>query len=294
LEDIGRADYLVANPLADFPKIKSNLLLLKDSLTHLMPNFLTYQKMLGNLSFSALQTALVQQPNNASVAAVESISQQISKLSHIADSLRLISWKAAEKLNNKIKIDNDYTELERHVNQILLSALLRNSENSSTSSFLDEPIKPWTPTGADSVFIKETAFLCPQDAGEAVLKARSVWIQMGNAIDKVWENCFPEDSETANRSNVQNEKKSQSDKANVETPKVYPVPTAALLNIVCPEVFVGAKFKVFNAIGTEMLKGTIFAQTTFLEVADWQNGLYYLQISVEKSHPVTLKVIVQK
>jgi hypothetical protein len=134
---------------------------------------------------------------------------------------------------------------------------------------------------------------CPEDKGDAVFKARGLYIQLGGAIDKAWDDC----SQTANSNSIENRNSISAKPISTsitDLPKVYPVPTSDLLNVYVPDKFSGAKYRVMNHLGMVVSIGSLSRQLSSINLDGFENGLYFLQIEGKESIRTTLKFIVQK
>jgi hypothetical protein len=276
---LAEIDYLISHPLADFPVLEESISLLSDSIQKLVPEYLTYQKTLDDLSF-ATHVNLGQTQTNATVNALTSLTSQLESKKHLSDSIQLEHWELAATLNNSLAIDNDYTNLEHQVNSIYLNLLIENQSLLNSS---------------DSLFVRTVAYYCPQDWGDAVFKARSLWVQLGNPYDKLWDECFPtEVITTQNRNGIDGESAKNKPISSSDMPFAYPVPLSDELNIFLPEGYVGSQYVVFNSLGVSVEQGMFNETNNSLDALNWSNGIYFINLKAKDKCPITLKVIVQK
>jgi Secretion system C-terminal sorting domain len=277
---LAEIDYIVSHPLADFPELEQSILALSDSIQKIVPEFLVYQKTLDDLTFEG-HINLGQTQTNATVNKLILLSVQLESKKHLADSIQNMRWTFASQLNNSLLIDNDYTNLERQINSIYLSLLIENQSSINSS---------------DSMFIKTVAYYCPQDYGDAVFKARSIWAQIGNPYDKTWDNCFPETHIDAsqNRSTYQEGKISKQPIVDLDKPTAYPVPSSDNLMVYLPESYVGSHYNVISSLGVAIEHGLFKESNNSLNATNWSNGIYFINLKAKDKRPITLKVVVQK
>jgi hypothetical protein len=277
---LAEIDYLISHPLADFPILEQEITTLSSSIQEKIPEYLAYQKTLDDLTFvEHLSNNYL--PTNGVVAEIQSLSEQLGGKIHIADSIRLTHWQLANTMNNNLFIENQYIDLEQQINTIYLNLLINNQV---------------IPNFDDSMLIKTIAFYCPQEFGDAVIKARVMWVLMGNAVDKTWDKCFPtgKSESSQNRNTIEERKGNGQIVKDTDKPIAYPVPLSDNLMVSLPFDYVGAEFEVFNAVGISVKRGIFKEITNAIDATTWNNGIFYISIKAKDKHPITLKVIVQK
>jgi hypothetical protein len=277
---LAEIDFLMANPLVDFPIIEQSIEILSDSVQQLIPAYLMYQKTLDDLSFTA-HVNLGSIQTNVAESSVLSLSTALNIKIHIADSIKTEKWQKALNLNSNLVVDNNLTQLEQQINAIYLNLLL-NNQNAINSN--------------DSALIKTTAYYCPQEYGAVVFKARSLWVQMGNAIDKTWDDCFPTSlvQQGENRSVSGSENFIEKSLFDTLKPLVYPVPTGNYFVLYLPNECILSKYRIFNSLGVMIENGVLDEQFNQFDTSNWSNGIYYIHIMDNGMRPITLKLIVQK
>jgi hypothetical protein len=277
---LAEIDYMISHPLADFPILEQEITAISNSIQEKIPDYLAYQKTLDDLTFLE-HSSLGSNETNVIVNEMKLLSLQLESKVHLADSIRLEHLTTAIILNNGLSIENQYIDLEQKINVIYLNMLISNQENVSYE---------------DSIFIKNVAYYCPQDYGDAVFKSRGLWVQMGNSVDKAWDDCFPEDfyepNQNRNASQFDNSKKYIAVES--EIPIAYPIPLSDILMVNLPLDYVGAEFEALNAVGISIIKGVFNERVNSLDATSWNNGIFYINIKAKNKRPITLKVIVQK
>jgi hypothetical protein len=274
---LAEIDFILQHPLVEEPKLAGQIYQLQDSLLSMMPAFNAYQMSLGNLSYQDLIVALAQTPPSIKTQ-FSNVTEALISLHQQAKSVVAQKLALANYLNQNLQPDNDYTALEKQLNTTFINHQMVDTLDYSAS---------------DSATIKEIAFLCPEDKGDAVFKARGLYIQLGGAIDKAWENCsLISDSNSVENRNYNIEKRIAVQ--SIETPKVFPVPTNNMVNVFVPDAYLGAKYRLINQLGIQVSTGFLQNNLTAIDFVEIANGLYFLQIEGKESNLVTLKIVLQK
>jgi hypothetical protein len=153
-------------------------------------------------------------------------------------------------------------------------------------------------TASDWQFIRTTAARCPQEFGEGVLKARSLWLKYGGGFERSWQDCFPID-ETSEGGNMGKMVLESSEDKPFTKPElteltVYPVPVSELLNLYVPEEYLSGTYQISNIAGVQVAQGQLVSTVQAIPVQDLSNGMHLIQIRVPGKRLVTLKFVVQK
>jgi Secretion system C-terminal sorting domain len=277
---LAEIDFIISHPLADFPTLEQTIGDLSDSIKQMIPAYLTYQKTLDDLSFSA-HVNLGATQTNVDESSILSLSTELNTKTHLADSVKIEKWQKALDLNSNLVIENNITQLEQQINVVYLALLLNNQSVVNID---------------DSLLVKTLAYYCPQEYGDVVIKARSIWVQMGNAVDKTWDDCFPTGviQQGENRSNPQIENSIQKKVLDSTKPFVFPNPTSDFVNVFVPENYVNSHYSIYNSLGCGVFKGVFIEQNSHFDTSKWSNGIYYIQILSNQKRPITLKLVVQK
>jgi hypothetical protein len=277
---LAEIDFIISNPLANYPNLLKSISQKNDSIQVLIPEYLAYQKTLDNLSFGEHVLSLGQVSSNPTVGKINSLTAELGFLTHVSDSIRLEKWVKANILNDELIIENEFIDIEQKINKIYLNLLI------------DDQVSP---NYNDSLFIKTVASYCPQQWGDAVFKSRSMWIQMGNSLEKSWDECFPTKVETVeNRNFQQYSKRIEANLTSLLKPTAFPIPVSDNLIIYAPEEYLASSYEVFNAMGISVAKGILYEQYNQVETTLWSNGIYFINIKDKNKRPLTLKVVVQK
>jgi hypothetical protein len=274
---LAEIDFMLEHPLVEEPELANQIHELQDSLITMMPAYNAYQMSLGNLSYQDLMTALSQTPPSIKTQ-FTNVTVTLTTLHQQANSIIAQKLALANYLNQNLQPDNDYTALEKQLNAVYISHQMADTLEYSAS---------------DIAAIKEIAFYCPQDKGDVVYKARGLYIQLGGAIDKNWDDCTPNmNSNSAENRNQQFENPKVG--TATEQPKIFPVPTSDWVNLFVPDAYIGAKYRLMNQLGIVVSTGFLQSQLQNLDFTEFKNGFYFLDIRGNNSNQVTLKVIIQK
>jgi hypothetical protein len=152
-------------------------------------------------------------------------------------------------------------------------------------------------SGIDSNLVHDIAFRCPQDWGNAVHKARALYLQAGGGFERAWQDCFPIDMDLQpgeNRSLIENPKDSLSQNSANDYIIVYPIPVSDMMTLLVPDTYLGAEYQVFTSTGLKLAQGIIDSQYKQISTQMFSTGLHFIQVRIPDKRPLTVKFVVQK
>jgi hypothetical protein len=199
----------------------------------------------------------------------------------LADEYRALSKKMKVKskqniaelrrMNKKIVGEEPYVKYERVVNDIYLDII--------------ESEKP-KPTEAQAKTLLEIAMMCPQDAGNAPLKARSVYTLYDPSVLPEWKSCL----------NTREAPPSSSVEINGLDFGIFPNPVQSELSINVVEYDEKAHYEWFliDPTGQVVNAGVLKSNATKLSTALLQNGIYLINVQKDGKINKTQKVIILK
>jgi hypothetical protein len=199
----------------------------------------------------------------------------------LADEYRAISKKMKTKsrqniaelrrMNKKIVGEEPYVKYERIVNDIYLDVI--------------ESEKP-KPTEAQAKTLLDIAMMCPQDAGNAPLKARAVYTLYDPSVLPAWKSCL---------STRQAPPPSFLESNGLDF-GVFPNPVQNELTIELSEYDEKAHYEWFlmDPTGQVVNAGLLKSNQTKVSIASFQNGVYLLNVQKDGKVNKTQKVIILK
>jgi hypothetical protein len=272
-------DEMVQNPLAIASALAQELLVYRDSVKNLEAGYLAVKSQSDLVSFENQVQVLEPAVVNPALLSYQKGIEYLANLEQVADSIVKQQYDAARLANLAFFPDDAATQLEQAVNAVYLDLLVYNKTDVSYD---------------DSIFIRNTAYLCPQAAGDGVFKARALWLQLGEAIDKTWDACYAVEAGTSNRELSSGLLKIEPKVLSDKLPLIYPVPLSDVLTIAVPVEYIGGQYEVINTGGITIATGTLPQVTTDVNASTWSNGLHFVRILTKDFQPVTIKIVVQK
>jgi hypothetical protein len=180
--------------------------------------------------------------------------------------------------NQTFVTDNQYAELERKVNEILFQ--LPVTGNSIIEDNLD--------------FIQSIAFKCPQEYGNAVLKARMLYTLHAGYLHREWEECFPNNEGEVIQGRAVLQSVDSATATSLEGITLYPVPTSGHLYVHTPHDAIGAQYQISNSVGIVIAEGVLDTKIKEILTTTMNNGFHFMQIRMPEKRPITLKFVIQK
>jgi hypothetical protein len=287
MDHLRQVDQLLANPLLDLLGLAQNQQDLANQIQDLMPDVHQHYDWLYNLSDAEYEQYLLSGQMAPTVIQFEQLNSVFAAVNQEATDVVAQKLTDAKNLNSAIQEANQYVSLEKKMNDLVIQSL------SAAAG-----INPFTTN--EWGLINSTALLCPQDWGDGVLKARSLWLRYGGSFERTWQDCFPVHSDTGE--NLPNSSKAtfQSSKdtafMNLELSAItlYPVPVSELLTIFVPEEYVGATYQIVSSTGIMLEQGVMNARIRQISTVNFSNGLHFVHIRAHDKRPANAKFIVQK
>jgi hypothetical protein len=276
---LAQIDYILANPLANQTTLTDKISTLKTTLQGLEENIKTEHTVTDALSFEERVALFDQEILSPTALSFYSLGQELAHAQEQAESLKEQQWLLAKSLNAAIFEDTNPTAVEKVLNDIYLDMLIAKQSWLSVT---------------DSMYVRSVAYACPQEKGDAVFKARALWLSVGEPIDKAWDLCYEVTTVVGNRQDLQEGKGQLTVPFKPEVPTIYPIPMADEMAIAIPTEYVGAQYEVINTAGISIANGQLQSETTKVNASTWSNGLHFVRILTKDKRPITIKIVVQK
>jgi hypothetical protein len=283
IDQLVEVDALMANPLADMPDLIQTQSALQQEMQNALPAVYQHYDWLYELTTSEMQQYIASGQTDPILTNFEQINLNLATVNEQVRDITAQKIAVAHGLNASISEVNQYIALEKAVNVLLFKSVEANTPQPFTAQEWD--------------FIGEIARLCPQDFGDGVIKARSLWLKHGGGFETAWQDCFPEYESTTPPSmgkQILPAQETGGAKLLVEVPMVYPVPASESCTILTPDTYLGSRYQVISGAGVLVQEGMIIDKQTQLSTSSWSHGIYIVKIQHQAYRPVTLKLIVQK
>ena len=149
---------------------------------------------------------------------------------------------------------SDYIVYEKQVNGIYLSRMADGRDIF---------------TAAEKATLLQIAMMCPQQAGLAPLKARTLYVQVTHTLLPQWTNCDK---------NVKAKEEVKSPV--IDAVKVYPNPTKDILTVEAPLIADEATvWALTDLTGTVLQSAEMKSSVEIIDLRNFINGVYLLSVS---------------
>jgi hypothetical protein len=167
---------------------------------------------------------------------------------------------------NTSKFQRPYVFYEKVLNHLYLSKIIEGT---------------FVYTEKEQAIVKKIAMMCPLIAGEAPMKARTLYKHF----------IHPEALPEANCENVPK----RIPKIRIPTTyKVYPNPTTGLLSIASNNGMGSFDWKLCTVTGSLLKTGHADNAMETIDMNDLSNGIYLLQVTEAGQQPALLKIVIMK